>query len=147
MPIGIYSRPPAGERFWAKVEKTETCWLWTGAVSPNGYGKFGVTWTPRRQTSPHRFVWESEVGSIPAGMTIDHLCRNKICVNPSHLRVASPRDNALAGTSPFALNSQKRQCLRGHPFDLLNTYYQSGTRQCRQCKRLRGRLHRERKEE
>ena len=93
------------ERFWPKVSKGAGCWEWTGARKPNGYGNFlfrGSTWMA------HRVSWVLSRGEIPAGMLVDHLCFNHACVNPSHLRLVTQkqnqehrRDNRADNTSGF----------------------------------------------
>ena len=137
MPTGIFPRPPANERFWAKVEKTETCWLWQGALGRGGYGNFSAT--KRSTINAHRFAYESLIGPIPEGLVLDHLCRVRRCVNPQHLRVVSPRINVLAGVALSAQNARKDRCQHGHPFDEANTRYyltkRGLTRQCRACHR------------
>src|SRR5215216_7429126 len=116
------------KRFWALVEKTETCWIWTGTKSPSGYGKF---WTDDGRTArPHRWAYQHEVGPIPAGMTLDHLCHSKdracpggpacphrACVRPDHLEPVTGRVNTGRGG-----NAQKTHCRKGHPYDEENTY-------------------------
>src|SRR5690348_5568596 len=73
----------AERRFWKLVNKTETCWLWTGRLN-HGYGYFRVTILPGG--SAHRFAWRvMGRGEIPVGMQLDHLCRVRNCVNPDHL--------------------------------------------------------------
>jgi hypothetical protein len=71
-------------RFWARVEKTPTCWNWTAAKTTDGYGSL---WNreSRRAVYTHRYSYELNVGPIPDGLTIDHLCRNRACCNPDHL--------------------------------------------------------------
>ena len=78
------------ERFWAKVEKTETCWNWTAADDGYGYGAVGVGPHVRKA---HRVAYELTRGEIPAGMLIDHKCHNRRCVNPDHLQVATSKEN------------------------------------------------------
>lgn len=77
------------ERFWAKVDKSGDCWLWTGARNP--YGRIGIG--RHRTVLAHRVAWELMVGPIPDGMKIDHRCRVVACVNPDHLRVVTHKQN------------------------------------------------------
>lgn len=81
------------ERFWNRVKKTEWCWLWQGGKNSRGYGSFQVTTkTPK---PAHRVAYELTKGMIPEGLTIDHLCGNKGCVNPEHLEVVTMSENHL----------------------------------------------------
>lgn len=80
-------------RFWPKVEKTEACWNWTGGKTKAGYGCFGVGGRAGRQVLAHRYSWEIVNDPIPDGIFIDHMCHNKSCVNPSHLRLADRKQN------------------------------------------------------
>ncbi len=79
----------APERFWAKVHRTETCWLWTGAEKSDGYGNFRVD--SARTIGAHRWAWEHLVGAIPDGLVLIHECGNHACVNPDHLRLGDRR--------------------------------------------------------
>lgn len=130
---------PLTERFWAKVEKTDTCWLWKGHLS-NGYGRFRIS-TNGIFTGPHRWSYEQTHGPIADGLTIDHLCRVRNCVNPEHLEAVPSRVNTLRGASVTASNARKTTCVNGHPLDEANTGVQlnnTGTgRYCRTCKRNR----------
>lgn len=92
------SRWPAltvDERFWAKVRKSDTCWEWQAALR-SGYGVF---WDGERITGSHRFAYESTVGPIPESLHLDHICHNRRCVNPEHLRPVTVKQNIenLAG--------------------------------------------------
>ena len=135
--------PTLEQRFWAKVEKTDTCWNWTGAISSVGYGRLSVNEYPRYA---HRISYEMHVGPIPAGMQVDHLCRNRACVNPAHLEVVSQRENIIRGTSPAAKAAHRRTCLRGHLLTAETTYItRQGARVCRKCRREWGSAYRARK--
>lgn len=80
--------------FWSHVEKTDTCWNWTGGKNSNGYGQF---YAMSLRFSAHRFAYEICVGPIPPGLTIDHLCRNHGCVNPAHIEPVTIKENVRRG--------------------------------------------------
>ena len=90
------------ERFWAKVDKTDDCWLWTANRTNAGYGHF---WLDRRMVLAHRFAYELLIGPIPDGLTLDHLCRVRACVNPAHLEAVTNRVFAVSKICP------RRQCV------------------------------------
>lgn len=86
-------KPDPLDRLMKKVDKTETCWVFTGALR-NGYGALGIE---GKTIYAHRYAYERLVGPIPAGLVIDHLCRNRACVNPEHLEVVTQQVNCLRG--------------------------------------------------
>jgi hypothetical protein len=126
-------------RFLAKVEKTDSCWHWKAGTT-KGYGRF---WVGDRKTgrtaAAHRVSYQLFVGPIPDGMALDHLCRNRRCVNPQHLEPVTSTENVMRGMSAPAQNAGKTHCLRGHEFTPENTYLQQpkGWRQCRTCYSIR----------
>lgn len=133
-------------RFWAKVDKNGPipvhrpdlgpCWVWTGRAESNGYGRF--TKTHGHPVGAHRMAYELAVGPIPSELTIDHLCRNHICVNPEHLEAVTQQVNTLRGETSAAANTRKTHCPQGHPYDLLNTRYDKrGSRYCLRCKAIK----------
>jgi hypothetical protein len=135
--IGMLLLPADLTRFWAKVEKTSTCWLWTAARIASGYGHFHVARNgQRRALKAHRVAFELLKGPIPDGMCLDHLCRIRECVNPDHLEVVTGATNTLRGISSPAINARKTHCHRGHEFTTENTYIEAGSRRCRACRRL-----------
>lgn len=123
---------PPEVRFWRFVDKTDGCWLWVG--TDNGkYGTLGLSIDGTRTSLyAHRLSYEMHVGPIPEGLTIDHLCRVPLCVNPDHLEAVTQRENSLRGTGVSAVNARKTHCPKGHPLDGLRT---SGRRYCKTCAR------------
>lgn len=117
------AKPTVEERFWAKVDKTETCWLWTAGRNRDGYGLFSSQRGGQR--SAHRIAYEWERGPIPDGLQIDHLCRVTSCVNPAHLEAVTGRVNMLRGFAPPAINARKTHCINGHEFTPENTFGRS----------------------
>jgi hypothetical protein len=120
-------------RFWSNVSgmgRVDTCWLWSGRVDGFGYGHFK---NQKRSLKAHRVAWTLKRGPIPAGMTLDHLCRNPRCVNPMHLEIVTNKENILRGTSPTAVNALKTHCKRGHELTPENIWTSRGKRACKQC--------------
>src|SRR3990172_7099161 len=104
------------ERFWEKINKTETCWLWVGCTDGNGYGSFMIRNKKtgrQKKWKVHRYAYTKLVGRIPRGLTLDHLCRVRACVNPSHLEPVTMRENILRGISFSAINAKKTHCIHG----------------------------------
>jgi hypothetical protein len=133
------AHPTPAERLWSKVDKRgpDDCWDWTSpARLANGYG---IIWdrTAQRAIVAHRFAYQLFVGAIPEGMELDHLCRNRLCVNPAHLEPVTRRENQLRGYSVSGTNARKTHCDHGHPFDDANTYDWRGHRYCRTCRSAR----------
>jgi hypothetical protein len=127
------------EAFWAKVDKTETCWIWTGSKRKSGYGLLDVG---RKLQLAHRFAFVTSGGLIPDGLHLDHLCRNRACVRPDHLEVVSNRTNVLRGVGISAENARRTHCVNGHELSGDNLWIAprsnraSGVRRyCLACKR------------
>jgi hypothetical protein len=87
----------------------------------------------------HRIAYEAERGSIPEGLVLDHLCRNRGCVNPWHLEPVTNIQNVMRGVSAFAINARKTECPQGHPYDDENTRIERGSRICQTCKLAKAR--------
>ena len=125
------------QRFWDKTRSEDTgyatpCLTWTGYRQPNGYGKFGVN---RVAKYAHRVAYEALIGPIPDGLMIDHLCRNRACVNVDHMEAVTNQVNILRGETIMAANAAKTHCDNGHEYTPANTYTRpsDGSRNCRQC--------------
>jgi hypothetical protein len=146
------TRARAEELFWAKVIKTDTCWIWTAAKARGNYGSVHAM---DRTYRAHRFAYELHYGPIPDGLEIDHLCHNRDqscpggpaclhrrCVNPAHLEAVTGRENVRRSATLAGINAAKTHCDRGHEFTPENTYLikpsrsrRNGGRRCRTCLR------------
>lgn len=140
------------DRFWKFVRKDEQCWEWTGSKWSSGYGSFFVA---NRKAAVHRVSYQINVGTIPEGLVIDHLCRNKSCVNPDHLEPVTSGENQRrgyeAGREPRGLgltakgeriggaltHLAKTHCPQGHPYSGDNLYLWRNQRHCKTCMRER----------
>jgi hypothetical protein len=110
------------------------CWLWIGGKTRGGYGKFQLC---SKTCLAHRVAYELFIGPIDCGLQIDHLCRNRGCVNPEHLEPVTCRENLLRGNTLQAENSAKTHCPKGHAYSPENTYrHKDGRRVCKSCRRL-----------
>lgn len=127
------------ERFERKFAKRiDGCWEWTAYKdADSGYGQFSIG--PSKPAWAHRVSYETYIGPIPDGMQVDHLCRNRGCVNPAHLEAVPPRINMLRSMAPAAVVWRTNRCLRDHELTPENTYVRpdGAGRQCRECIRIR----------
>lgn len=123
------------ERFWAKVTKTEACWLWTAFCNADGYAKFKVG-TSGPTIAGHIYAYQELVGKVPPRLELDHLCRVRACVNPSHLQPVSHLENVRRGQGGVNMRS-KTHCPSGHEYSVTNTRIYKGARACRACDRAR----------
>lgn len=129
-------------RFWKRVDKSGDCWLWMGSHYPSGYGVARDILTGK-QGYAHRVAFKLLVGDIPKELQIDHLCRVRNCVNPTHMELVTPKVNTLRGNSMSAIHAVKTHCPAGHLYDEINTYLDSdGSRHCRMCGMLNARRYR-----
>jgi hypothetical protein len=115
------------DRFWMKVKKTKTCWLWSAYKHPRGYGRFRYK---GKLILAHRlsFIWRK--GRIPKNLVLDHLCRIPSCVNPSHLQAVTHGENIRRGDHQ---QRRKTHCTQGHIYNSENTYMYKKGRRCRKC--------------
>lgn len=135
-------RPDRIASFWSKVDRTDACWHWRGSVNNHGYGLFSIG---RRYSNyyAHRVAYSLVRGQIPHGLTIDHLCRNRLCVNPDHLEPVTNAQNVLRGVGWTARNARVTHCPQGHPYSGSNLHIryclENGSRRpvrrCKACRR------------
>lgn len=104
-------------RFWAKVDKSDECWTWI-AGKTQGYGKFRAGGAGSKTVLAHRWAWEQERGPIPDGLELDHLCRNRACVRPTHLEAVTPSVNKARQDQKKPL---RPTCKWGHAWTPDNT--------------------------
>lgn len=138
-------RIPLETRLWSRVNKagptmprmTTPCWQWTGALTAAGYGQIsagGAAVNGAKKYAVHRLVYETLVGPVPPGLSLDHLCRNRACCRPEHLDPVTPQENALRGVGPAAIRAAKTHCPQGHEYSDENTYRDKKNRRyCRTC--------------
>lgn len=139
---------PVIDKFWKRVDKNGpvpnyaphlgSCWIWTGQINNSGYGElsFGPK-NDRTRVRAHRYSYETLVGPIIEGNHLDHLCRVRHCVNPSHLEDVTPRENFRRGTGWSGRNAQKTHCSKGHEFTPDNTIFVKLGRQCATCQKMK----------
>lgn len=123
--------------FWPKVSQAGDCWNWTEGKTGKGYGNFSMA---GRSLTAHRFAYESLVGPVPDGLELDHLCRNRACVNPYHLDPVPHAVNVRRGVSGIVnggRQARKTHCPQNHQYTPGNTYVNpnTGGRLCRSCQR------------
>ncbi len=140
--------PRLPRRFWSKCipEPNSGCWLWIANANQNGYGRVSMSKGTKGRGGKttmlcaHRLAYEVFVGKVPAGMELDHKCRNRSCCNPAHVEPVTHAENVKRGVSPHAANARKTHCAKGHEFTLDNIIRVStrpSARHCRKCQQER----------
>jgi hypothetical protein len=119
---------PIDERLWSKVREEGDCWIFTGSLS-KGYGQLWDR-SVQRARGAHVVAYELVVGLVPPGLTLDHTCRNRVCVNPAHLEPVTNAENVRRGLKGRLVT----HCPQGHPYDAANTYVYRGHRYCKTCR-------------
>lgn len=125
----------AHTRFWNKVIKTSTCWVWTGYLQPNGYGRFASGGRSEPRVLVHRWAFAEANGWLPD--ELDHTCENRACVRPDHLVPTTRGDNVRRQTH---FNASKTTCPAGHPYDRVRNTARGSERRCVTCDRANDRL-------
>jgi hypothetical protein len=142
----------AADNFWAKVEKTPTCWLWTAALSGDGrFAGYGLFNLKGKMWKAHRLAYTLLIGKIPKGLELDHLCHgadcndgpnclHRRCVNPAHLKPVTHAENASKSSVGGRIWRRSiTHCPQGHEYTEDNTYYsplRPTHRNCRECRRI-----------
>ena len=129
------------ERFLGRIQPDAGgCWLWAGGLNGYGYGQFSMG--RGVNALAHRLSYALFAAPLKPGLTIDHLCRNRGCVNPDHLEQVTGVVNTLRGFGAPAQNARRDACVNGHLFTEENVYRRrdrNGGRECRECRRIRKR--------
>lgn len=119
------------ERIDKKVQQDGDCWRWTAARDTTGYGRIVYE---RKLWPAHRLVYTLLVGEVPRGLVLDHLCRNRWCVNPYHLDPVTDAVNFSRAPDPNRRKKEQSHCKNGHPFEGRNLIMRrNGCRDCRAC--------------
>lgn len=134
----------------------EVCWPWPGGDNGDGYGQLRAHPLNHRA---HKYFYERIVGPVPDGLVLDHTCHDpesceggkqcphRKCCNPSHMVIVTHRENLLRGNTSAAENAAKTHCVNGHEFTEENTFRRRGSRECRECMRVRARDYARKKKE
>ena len=130
------------DRITDRVDMSGECWVWTAYLNHAGYGQMALDGV---RHPAHRAVYMVLVGPIPEGLDLDHLCRNRACVNPDHLEPVTRSVNLSRGVGSGPRAALVTHCPAGHPYSPQNTYLSKRGRNCRACHRISNREYARRK--
>lgn len=120
-----------------KMNITTDCWYWAGSHAKSGYG---TLWDGEKNKRAHRVVYEALVGEIPQDLELDHLCKNKLCVNPEHLEAVTHAENMNRVDYSAIKRQVKTHCPKGHLLDRIRTHYGKTHKECGTCKKELNRI-------
>lgn len=126
------------DKFLDRIVTDGECIIFTGTKSPQGYGSFQSANRVRMQA--HRISYQVFVGPLIDGLVIDHICRNRLCVRPDHLRQVTHQVNILAGVGATAVHAKKTHCVNGHEYTTENTHRTRHGRACKICRKEKKRV-------
>jgi len=130
---------PLTVRFWSKVQKSSGCWRWTGFIDKGGYGRIRAAGRDTPILYAHRVAYELLIGSVPEGLQLDHLCRNKWCCNPQHLEPVTMAENLRRGDVPVRTRLVGLLCPKGHPRSGNVFVWRGHIKACKACRNERRR--------
>lgn len=144
---GTHADPETRLKRRTVTDSETNCWIWQGAEDGHGYGQINVGGRPEKT---HRLGYMLMVGDIPDNLSVDHLCRVKLCWNPDHLELVTLSENTRRQMEAVGgHNSRKTHCPQGHPYDEANTRFASrgSGRVCRTCRMESNKTYRQRKQQ
>lgn len=136
-------------RLWTSATWENNCLVWKNTLTDGGYGRLDMPRSlgmEKKYFLAHRLAYNLTRGNLPEDLTLDHLCRNRACINPAHLEPVTHKENTLRGKGFSAQFAKRDACVNGHPFTEENIYKWRGARICKACRRINSLNYRRKKE-